>query len=431
MPAVRRDRSDRLYRWNFAFLVLDSGGYSFAVSFISYVTIVPYYLSQLSNSSLLIALAPALFVLGQNLPSVITANYVRPLHNRKGFIVGVAVAERLFLALLVLCAWAVLRYPQAGLVGFLIAYGLLAITMGSITPAYVDFQARAIRHHRGIFFGVNYFVGAVLGSLGGVVVRYILGERPGVDGFLTVFAIGLAVSCVTILFTASIREPGDAVVRDRLPWGEYFGHLGRELRENTPFARFMLVRTALNLAEMATPFLTVYAASRFHLPASYVGLFAISVVVGQSVANLGWGLLGDRLGYKAVLLGAATLGILVLFLALSATGPSLFFLVFGLSGAVLSGNLIGNVNMVIEYSPVGETPIYSGLFNGIQAPSVALAPLLAGLLLRWWEYHQLFLVGLALYVVGFAAMALTPDPRHRRASLPEAESLATGSDGVD
>jgi len=410
MPAARRDESDRLYRWNFAFLVLDSGGYSLAVSFISYITIVPYYLSQLVDSSLLIALAPAVFVLGQNLPSVITANYVLPLRNRKGFIVGVAVAERVFLALLVLCAWLVLSHPQAGLVGFLISYGLLAISMGSITPAYVDFQARAIPHHRGIFFGVNYFVGAMLGSLGGLVVRNILGARPGVDGFLTVFTIGLVVSCVTILFTSSIREPGNAVVRDMLPWGQYFSHLGRELRENTPFARFMIVRTALNLAEMATPFLSVYAVSQFRIPASYVGLFAISVVAGQSVANLGWGLIGDRLGYKAVLLGAATLGILVLFLALAATGPSLFFLVFALSGAVLSGNLIGNVNMVIGYSPVGETPMYSGLFNGIQAPSVALAPLLAGLFLRWFEYHQLFLVGLVLYVVGFAAMALTPAP---------------------
>lgn len=82
------------YWYNFIILCLDNGGFNFSVNMLSHLTIVPYYLSELTNSNLIIGLAPTIFVMGQMLPQVFIANYINGLKQRKSYLLKIVTAER-------------------------------------------------------------------------------------------------------------------------------------------------------------------------------------------------------------------------------------------------------------------------------------------------------------------------------------------------
>ena len=82
--------------------------------------------------------------------------------------------------------------------------------------------------------------------------------------------------------------------------------------------------------------------------------------------------------------------------------PVLFFAVFILVGAMYSSVQVANVNLAIEFSSPDQTPTFVGLMNTVQAPALALAPLIGGLLADNFGYQVTITVGLLLFA--FAAV---------------------------
>ena len=68
VQAVRRN-----YWWNFTALILDSSIFSFAVAMLSVETILPYFVSHLSNQSFWVGVVPALYFLGEFFPQLFGA----------------------------------------------------------------------------------------------------------------------------------------------------------------------------------------------------------------------------------------------------------------------------------------------------------------------------------------------------------------------
>jgi MFS family permease len=390
--------SGQSYWYNFIILVLDSGGFNFAANMLSHLTIIPYYLSELSNSNIVIGMAQTIYVLGTFMPQVFIANYVNGLERRKRYIVKIVVAQRIgilsiFLSVLIFA-------KQGGFLAistFLLAFAIFTITNGLMSPAHTDLVARSITRKRGIFYGVSFFIGGICGIMGAQLATRFLEMKVFPVSYYYIFGLALIVPMMTMVFWYFIKEPKYQYQITGMKTKEYFKHLVEIIKTEKEYSKFLLVRTVLNLCEIATPFYIVYAKLRFGISAGTVGLFTMVTIISQTVSHLIWGYIGEHFGFKRVLQMVAVLGVTATIIALIVTNVNIFYLVFVLVGAMYSSVQVANVNLAIEFSKPNETPTYVGLMNTFQAPALALAPLIGGLLADNYGYRLTFFVGLLLF----------------------------------
>lgn len=404
-PGCGPGTPQQLYRWNFTALLLDGGGFHFAVAFLSPFTLIPLFLSQLTDLAVLVGVAPSLYLMGIHLPQVFFANIINGLATRKGWIVTVAVIERFALAGMFGFAALAFDRPTTSLVGFLASYLVLTLCLGAIIPAHVDFVARTIVRRRGVFYGLNYLLGGVLGALGSWTASGILDEFGELRGLIWSFGIALGVTMVSLIATVSIKEPKTPLALRRKPWPEYRRHILDLVVERPDFRRFLFARSSLAIGEMAPPLYAVYAIALLGLPARHAGYWTLVLTATFAGANLLWGALGDRIGFRVVLVMAGLFQASAALLAVTVPTPLTFFIVFALVGGALAGNQIGNMNMTIDFAPGGEVPIFSGIVHGVQAPFVIAAPLLGGVIADVWSPQTTFTLTAIFATIGAFIMA--------------------------
>lgn len=404
------------YWRNFLLLALDSGSFAFAVTALSHLTIIPSYLAQITDSRVLQGLAPTIYVLGSLLPQVLVANWANGLKRRKPYLLTVYLLERVGIALLYfITVQATGLSSGAVLAFFLCAYTVFATTLGLSSPVYTDFVAKAINVRRGLFFGFSYFLAGLSGVFSGRLAARTLNSLPFPESYAVVFQTALIVTVISLVFCLLLSEPPIPAGRRREPWGKYILSLVDILKKDTRFTRFIIVRLILNLGEMATGFYALYAVNKFSLSTGMYATFAIVLAVSQSLSNLVWGCIGDKKGFKTVLACAAVLGVASTLLAVGSTTLWMFIPVFPIVGTMLSAAQIANVNLAIEYSLPSQTQTYVGLMNTLQAPVLAVVPLVGGLIADALDYPATMLVASCLYAIGFViALVSLKEPKDAR-----------------
>jgi MFS family permease len=82
---------ERNYWVNFVLLALDMSFYNFSFTMFSQDTILPFFVSHLSRSALLVGLVPAIYFLGNFFPQLFGAYMANRVANRKWQIFTIAV----------------------------------------------------------------------------------------------------------------------------------------------------------------------------------------------------------------------------------------------------------------------------------------------------------------------------------------------------
>lgn len=419
-PSPGRARADR--RFNFAASLVDSVGWPLGMAFFSTATILPVLMRQLGAGNLEVGALPALYNLLIFLPGFLVAGYVGRLPRARGFLLGIALGERLALLPLVWLTslWGT-THPGWLLAALFGCIALHALAMGLNQPAYYLVIGKCIpAHWRGRMFG---YAGGVAGLLGlGVdrVLRHLLsGPQAGFpDGYSRGFALGIGIMIVSVLPLGLLREP-----RGLPPSAEtHSGHWGRDClnlwRGQPGFRRFLRAQIALQLAAVALPFFVLYAAQSLHARTGSVAGYTATLIFAGSFGSLGWGAWADRRGNKGVLLASAGCGVLAAGLALTAHAAFAFYGVFALSALGAAGLGMCGVNMVMEYAQTSEAiPLYTVFYNAVTALPRAIAPLLGGLIADCAHgYRPVFALSLALSLVGLLLMLRADEPRHAAAS---------------
>ena len=83
------------YRFNIVVNILDVGLYFFALHVVSAVIVLPVFMLRLGASDFLIALLPAVQVVGMRLPQIIVPFFVEGRRRLKPWVVAMGVAQRL------------------------------------------------------------------------------------------------------------------------------------------------------------------------------------------------------------------------------------------------------------------------------------------------------------------------------------------------
>jgi MFS family permease len=392
------------YRWNFTVNLLDGVSFWFGASFISSATVVPLFISQLTDSSLAIGVAAMIAQGSWFAPQLFTANVVERLARKKPVIVNLGFfLERIPMWFMVLAALLAFRSATAALLLFLFAYAWHGLGAGVVATAWQDLIARCFPvDRRGRYLGLTMFLGAGSGLLAASVSAWFLEVYPFPLNFVYSFSLAALFITLSWAFLALTREPVQPSAVPRQSNQQYIQALPDIVRQDENFRRFLAGRLLLALGGMGTGFVTVTAVQRFQVPNSTVGLYTLALLIGQTAGNLIFGLLADRRGHKLSLELSALCGMAAFAIAWLSPTSTWYFAAFVLMGVTSGGVIVSGILVVMEFCLPEKRPTYVGLTNTAVGIISLLAPLVgAGLAAA--NAGWLFALSALFYALSFVA----------------------------
>lgn len=399
---------DEHYTWNYSVNLLDGLFFWFGLSFVSTTTILPLFVSKLTDSPIPIALLAVLAQSSWFLPQLFAAGITERIPRMKPIVINLGLfTERLPMILLPLAALVSLRSPLLALVIFFLSYAWHGLGAGLIAPAWSNMLARCFPvERRGRFFGVTSFVGTGLGTLGAFASSWLLDAFAFPTNFLYIFTIAAASVFLSWGFLALTREPAGqdrAIPRPVRQQGQSRRKMLAIVRGDHNFRRFLITRVLSSFAAMGEGFLTVAAVRQWQVSDGTVAYFTAAMLLGQTGGNLLAGFVADRWGHK-LSLEIGFLSLTTSFaLAWLAPGPLWFFAVFVLLGMAAGARVVSGILIPLEFAHSENRPSYVGISNTTMGIGSALAPLVGGLL-ALYSYDLLFAGGALLGIAAFVAM---------------------------
>jgi MFS family permease len=416
------------FRHNLAVNIMDGGFFGFALGFASFATVLPLFVSTMTESAILIGLIPAVHQVGWQLPQLFTAGRVARLSRYKPMVIVMTIHERVPFLGLAGVAWflPVLGRESA----LLLTFGLLiwqGLGGGFAGTAWQSMIGKIIpARQRGTFFGAQA-AAFNLCAAGTAVIAGMLLERLGTPrGFTACFLAASICMAISWIFLAMTREPTRSPIDTAATRPAFWNSVGAILKRDVDFRWFLVMRMLAQLAMIASAFYTVYAVRHLGVSEGDVGLMTGVLLATQIGANPIMGWLGDRWSHRAVLEVGALAAAVSALMAWWAPGASWFYLVFSLAGIANVAFWTIGLAMTLEFGTEVERPTYIGLANTLVAPVTIIAPILGGWLADAASYQTAFLASAAGGVVTTLVLhMMVRDPRHVLNS--KSTSTASGS----
>jgi Major Facilitator Superfamily len=423
----------RIYRRNFGFGVANGAMLMLGDTLIHPSLVLALFVSQISNSNLLVGLVPAISTAVWFLPQLVAAAFVQGRERLLPFAVVSTALRALSVAILGVVGFVVGdRNPHTLLVAFFILYTIYNLMAGLANVPIVDISARVVpANRRGLYFGQRSFWGGVLGFMAGFVIQRILsagGAFP--TNFAILFFCSFFILSLGAYSAAMMIEPPTTSLRPR---GTLLGQLrdAPQFLANIEFRHFLTFRAFLSMAAIADPFYVLFARQELGAPVSIVGIYIAIIAVSQFASNLVWSPLADRRGNRLVLQLAALLRMIIPVIALSLPplvrwgpiasrvpggSPTLYYIfgaVFAFYGIAMSGQNLANMTYMLDIAPDHDRPAYVGLVNTILGV-VSFVPVIGGTLVDAFGFQFLFLVAFMITLAGVLASGALHEPRVSR-----------------
>jgi MFS family permease len=397
---------DRHYRWNTIGVMIDNAMFSIISLGLSQYTILPLYLNKITESKILIGLIPTVSIVGFAIPQIFIARLLKGKRQKKGYLVGTAAIQRVsILAFLILTMVQTRLHTNLTIALFFLIFAIQNFLAGCWFPMWVDFVGHAIPRNRGMVFGLSTSIGGLISLAGGGLITYLLKTLPYPNAITAAAAIAFIASLISLAAIISWHEtvPPES---DLIETSVIGSNLFHNIKLNKNFQQYLIWRGMIIGIEMALPFLTISALDRLQVADMQVGIFAIILSISQTVTNVCWGWLGDRIGFLRIVLVSTILGSLGIFIAISAGSLNMFYLVFVCAGAMLSGQQLANINIIYEFSESDHIPTYTAVHQLILSPISGVMPVVGGMIVNTFGYGILYWVATILGLSGTLGMSI-------------------------
>ena len=409
-----RETIRRNQRWNFWVNIGDLSFVHLAGSFVFISTIMPLYVSYLTESRVLIGLIPAIYLVASHVPQLFTAARAESLARKKPWIVRISVFERVpWLVLGVgIVLWPVA--PPWFSYAFLVV--MLLIGQGAVgvaSPAWRAMLAKVIHPDRkGMMFGLGAAIGALMGAAGALLARHILDTMPYPLSFGICFLLAFAGQAISWTFLTFNREPAAAPERARVRLGAYLRELPAVLRGDHNFARFLLSQVLVIFGALGVTFYVIYARDEFAVSDAFAATLTVVALVSQAVGTplLGWW--GDRFGHRAAIEVAALLCAAAGVAVLLAPAAAWMYGAFALLALADAGIKVSRPSLAMDLGAAGRVATYTALTTTLLAAPALVAPIAGGWLIDTVDYRPVFAAGVVLSLAGWLLLRFgVADPR--------------------
>ncbi|MFW6022371.1 MAG: MFS transporter [Halanaerobiaceae bacterium] len=397
-------------RTNFILNVLDGAFFSFGLGFISQTTILPFFVSQLTDSKILISLIMSIFMFGSTLPQLITANIAESLKKNIKAISIIGLLQRLpFFVLGIMVILIGKDNNVVLLLAFFLMWTAYSLLMGAISPFWFGMVSKVIPDNiRGKFFGYRSFLASLLQVTGAFLAGIIIKKYLFPTNFTILFFLTFITMMLSYAFVVSVREPAYPVSNNRLNIKDYFNKLLSIIKKEENFKMYLLSLLFTNFIGMINGLYTVAAVERFGLSGDAAGtLVSVSTVLlisFQSGSSIIWGHLSDKYGHKFVLVSAAVFNLIGALMAVIASTPMMFYLVFIFTGLAVGGSMVSFIAIVPDFCDQEDAPSYAAIVNIIRGLTVAVISLFGGFVVDIFNYQTAFtiaavMMGIGLYIL--------------------------------
>ncbi|MCJ7736390.1 MAG: MFS transporter, partial [Anaerolineae bacterium] len=161
-------------------------------------------------------------------------------------------------------------------------------------------------------------------------------------------------------------------------------------------------------------FYAVYAVQEFGIEGRQIGVLTGIMIGTQAATNVIWGRLADRAGNKIVLVAGAAVTACACGSAWFATSPVGMWVTFALIGVATAAEMVGGMNITLEFGEPEKRPTYVGLTHTLLAPAASLAPVIGGWLAVLLNFRVVFATSALLSILGGLVLAVwVSDPRRK------------------
>lgn len=396
------------FRRNFIVNTLDASLWLMGDSFLSVNTILPVFASTLTDSPILIGLVPALIHAGWLIPQLFLAGHVKRLTKKLPFTLKMGIIERIPFVVLPLAAY-LLHWisKETALWVFMLIILWRGIAGGMVALPWQELIATIIPSPvRSRFFGVSRTIGRICGVIGSIIAGWILAELSYPNNFAVVFLIGAVFIGFSFVFLSMTVEPEPRKVpehnlTDETPKAPFIDidAFKKILNNDSNFRRYLTSRSLFQMGNMAIGFFAVFGIQRFSLADEHAAVFTGLIFISSILGFFVWGVIGDWVGPRKILIISDLLQVFVLILAFLAPGLWAIYAVFVIFGFVQTGHIIGEMILGMELGSEEDRPVYMGLSRSIPGVFILIAPLIGGAIVGWLGYQNMFLIAL-IFVLG-------------------------------
>ncbi len=412
----------RNLRYNFTVNLLDGGFFGLALGFASFITIIPLFVSRMTDSALLIGLVPAIHNVGWLLPQLLTAGRVSRAKRIKPMVLRMTLHERIPFLGLAAVAWFL---PQLGSQTALILTFILLVWQGlggGLTAnAWTSLMTKIMPTNlHGTFFGAQMAAFTGLEGISAVAAGLILDRMDGpLDFTLCFLAAGISF-VISFAFISIAREPdGNPRLIEGKPDG-FWKESQRILKDNPNFIAFLIMRSLSQFAAMAFSFYVVYVVWTFGVTEAEAGYMTGVFLISSIFTSLLMGHLADRWSPRVVMAIGALAASLSALLAFLAPSASWFYASFILTSMAMVAIWTIPIPLTVQFGTEEERPYYIGLSSTVTAPATLLAPVLGGWLADTVGFQATFMVSIVSGLLMAAMLAfVVKDPPRAQVNLTQ------------
>lgn len=390
------------FRRNFFANIMDGGFWFFGDSFVAAYTILPVFISTLTDSPILIGLIPALEGAGWFLPQLFLAKHLEGKSRRLPLVLKLGILDRLPYLLLALVAFLLLKLDRkTAVILFLLVYGIKVFSSGLVALPWQELIATVIPvSHRGRYWGYALILGKLMGMIGAALSGLMLANIAYPLNYASMFLVGFVCAVISYIFLSLNIEPEidrQSPIENINLWRKIKTILGIDKN----FAIFLINRGFVFLSFMGLGFITVYGLEKFDLPISYSAIFTGVMLMAEVVGYGIWGTIGDKDGYKRVIVICNLFLIVGIFALLFVKSTWGLFIVFGMISFAHSGEYIADQNIAMEFGNEADRPTYIGMSKTLTGPIFLISPIIGGSIVKIWGYQSMFSTALFLSFISF------------------------------
>jgi hypothetical protein len=394
--------------------------FTIGVAFVDPATVLPAFVSRLTDSGVAVGLVSAIGTGGWYLPQLLAARYAQPRpYKRPLYLLAVYLRGSGWVIAIPSVYLLARTHPMLALVCFFLGYSMFALGGGLGGIAFLDIVAKTVSPGQlGSFFGNRQFWGAVGGIAVGFLVKRILDSEA--LSFPSDYSLLMILALVSFmpgwLAFAVIREP-PGEPGEAQPFLSFMKAAPRLLHHHRDLRLLVAGRLLTGASAVALPFYIVYCRRVLEMPESVVGTYLSVQMAGSVLAVPLWAQINDRRGPRALLIVIAALSLAIPALALlGAWLPHTHLLSRLIFGAVFfgllaatAGGFMASINYLLAIAPEPQRPLYIGVLNTSFALT-AFLPMLGGMLVRAQLFEVLFAAGALLGAAGLVVTAKLARP---------------------
>jgi len=388
------------------------------VAFVDPATVLPTFVSRLTDSGVAVGLIYAIGMGGWYLPQLLAASYAQPMPHKRPLYMLAVYLRGTGWAIAIPAVYLLARtHPALALAGFFLGYSMFALGGGLGGIAFLDMVAKTVSPNQlGSFFGNRQFWGAAGGIAVGLLVKAVLGSDR--LSFPTDYCLLMVLALANFIpgwaAFALVKEPAGRAGESQ-PFHSFVRAAPRLIREQRDYRLLLAARLLIGATGIALPFYIVYCRRVLGMQESVAGTYLSVQMAGSVLAVPLWAHLNDRRGPRALMIVIGAVSLVIPALAVLSSllphhalaGRLLFGVVFFALAAAGAGSFMASTNYLFAIAPEPERPLYIGVLNTLFALTIFL-PMLGGMLVRAGLFRGLFALAVVAGAAGLLAAVRLP-----------------------